>query len=429
MALCRGGIAFRVGCGRSHGCRQPIKRQCWSLKQALDLQFNGPSRPISNICLALAPSSCSRRGQAGRLAFEPPLVRRSPAGRPTRMLILEEDWEKAVSLCVLLGPGDFQGQRTVVAIPVLAPSQLGELLALGSGKRGGIFLPLTTVDGTREDDINVRGEVSDKEEAGRESFRSSFRTESCPAPFVRGSPFYCFHGSFTEPLFSYEDKSSLGIGLQVQASGLSLSPPAAHYNDLENGGREGKSDQREREQEEKLALMYEALRIELPSFFMKRHNYGLYSEDVEFINGLLRMKTRGRLVYQLTLTLWQLLCRLYMADVRLEVLKLTKHSEDGTVRARWRLRGQPYHLMLLYFYRRDKAPLYRSYDAFSTFYVGPDGLIHRHRVDKVMQVQPPVLPRITSLLTGALVALGVQEHRPALNLLPFLLSSLRLGRQ
>ncbi|XP_023665651.1 uncharacterized protein C6orf136 homolog [Paramormyrops kingsleyae] len=429
MALCRGGIAFMVGCGRSQGCRQPIKRQSWCLKQALDLPFNGPSRPIGNICLALAPSRCWRHGQAGQLAFEPSPSRRPPAGHLAQTLILEEDWEKAVSLCVLLGPGDFQGQRTVVEIPVLDPGQLSELLALGSGKRGGLFLPLTTVDGTREDDINVRGEVGDKEGAERESFHSSFRTESCPAPFVRGSPFYCFHGPFTEPLFRYEDKSRLGIGLRVQASDLSLSPPAAHCNYLENGGREGRDNEQEREREEKLALMYEALRIELPSFFVKRHNYGLYSMDVEFINGLLNMKTRGRLVYQLTLTLWQLLCRLYMADVRLEVLKLTKHSEDGTVRARWRLRGQPYHLMPLRFYRRDKAPLYRSYDAFSTFHLGPDGLIHRHRVDKVMQVQPPVLPRITSLLAGALVALGVQEHRPALNLLPFLLSSLRLGRQ
>lgn len=177
--------------------------------------------------------------------------------------MLEEDWEKAASLCVLLGPGDFEGQRTIVAIPVLDQGQLSQLLALGSGKHGGLFLPLTTVDGTREDDINVRGEVGDKEEAERESFYSSFRTESCPAPFVRGSPFYCFHGPFTEPLFRCEDKSRLGIGLRVQASDLSLSPHAAHCNYLENGGKEGRDNEREREQEEKLVLMYEALRIEV----------------------------------------------------------------------------------------------------------------------------------------------------------------------
>lgn len=47
---------------------------------------------------------------------------------------------------------------------------------------------------------------------------------------------------------------------------------------------------------------------------------------------------------------------------------------------------------------------------------------------QVMPAQPPVLPRVQALLTGALVALGVQEHRPALNLLPPLLSSLWQSR-
>ncbi|XP_035246149.1 uncharacterized protein C6orf136 homolog isoform X3 [Anguilla anguilla] len=186
-------------------------------------------------------------------------------------------------------------------------------------------------------------------------------------------------------------------------------------------------DEREREREEKLALMHEKMRHELPRFFLKSHDYSMYSPDVEFINGLLNIKTRGRLLYQLSLSLWKVLCVLYFADVRLEVLKLSKHSEDGTIRARWRVSGLPFHLLVLRFYRRDKSSLYRSYDAFSTFYLGSDGLVHCHRVDKVMPAQPPVLPRVTSALTGALVALGLQEHRPALNLLPFLFFQDRAG--
>ena len=45
-----------------------------------------------------------------------------------------------------------------------------------------------------------------------------------------------------------------------------------------------------------------------------------------------------------------------------------------------------------------------------------------------MEAQPPLLPRVGSLLAGALVALGVQEHRPALNLLPLFFSSRRQGQ-
>ncbi len=45
-----------------------------------------------------------------------------------------------------------------------------------------------------------------------------------------------------------------------------------------------------------------------------------------------------------------------------------------------------------------------------------------------MEARPPLLPKVTSMLAGALVALGIQEHRPALNLLPLLLSSRRQTR-
>lgn len=119
----------------------------------------------------------------------------------------------------------------------------------------------------------------------------------------------------------------------------------------------------------------------------------MYSKDVEFINGLLNMKTRsvnllaqsthfnvvnelstlivichltwccalrrGRVLYQLTLSLWRLVCLCCCAEARLEVLKLTKHLEDGTIKARWRFRGLPFHSLVLHFYQKDKAHLYR----------------------------------------------------------------------
>uniref|UniRef100_A0A3P9P823 Si:ch211-215a10.4 n=1 Tax=Poecilia reticulata TaxID=8081 RepID=A0A3P9P823_POERE len=150
----------------------------------------------------------------------------------------------------------------------------------------------------------------------------------------------------------------------------------------------------------------------LPNFFMTNHDYTMYSNDVEFINGLLNMKTRGLTWYRLTLSLWRFLSLCYYAEARLDVLKLTKHMEDGTIKARWRIKGLPFHSVLLRFYRKDKSHLYSSL------------LLLR----KVMPAQPPVLPRVKSLLAGALVALGVQEHRPALNLLPPILSSLRQSK-
>lgn len=68
------------------------------------------------------------------------------------------------------------------------------------------------------------------------------------------------------------------------------------------------------------------------------------------------------MLYQLSLSLWRLLALCYYAEVRLEVLKLTKHMEDGTIKARWRVKGLPFHSLLLRFYYKDKSQLYR-YDA------------------------------------------------------------------
>lgn len=68
---------------------------------------------------------------------------------------------------------------------------------------------------------------------------------------------------------------------------------------------------------------------------------------------------RGRVIYQLSLSLWRLLCLCYYAEARLEVLKLTKHVEDGTIKARWRIWGLPFYSLLLRFYRKDKSQLYR----------------------------------------------------------------------
>ncbi|KAM9340308.1 uncharacterized protein C6orf136 homolog [Symphorus nematophorus] len=426
MAVSRGGIAFWVGCVRSHSRRQPIKRQSWSLSQAVDWLWIRQTRPLSSASWALAPPNSLRYQNVKQPALSHPFHH---ASQPQRGGYYENNWEESLSVCVLVRQGESDGLHTLLEIPLSGHSKLGELLPLGHHKSSGLSFPLTTVDGSSEDDISVdsfkRNSVDGvKREHG--CFRSLFEAERCPAPFMYGSHFYCFHCPGTEPLPGSGLKSRQDIGLDNKHVELPLLPPTSLCSHAERA--EGEHTEGDREREEQLALMYERLRIELPSFFMKGHDYSMYSIDMEFINGLINTKTRGRVVYQLTLSLWRFLCLCYYAKARLEVLKLTKHMEDGTIKARWRIRGLPFYSLLLRFYRKDKSHLYRSYDAFSTFYIGQDGLIHCHKVEKMMPAQPPVLPRVTSLVAGALVALGVQEHRPALNLLPLLLSSLRQSR-
>ncbi|KAK5854566.1 hypothetical protein PBY51_004751 [Eleginops maclovinus] len=424
MAVSRGGVAFWVGCVRSHGRRQTARNQRWSLCQALDWHWIRQTRPLSSASWALAPPNSLRYQNIKQPVLSHPFHH---ASQPLSGADSEEEWEEALSLCVLVRQGESHRLHTLLELPLFAHNKL-HLLAPGAHTPSEFSFPLTTVDGSREDDISVdsfkRNGVAIEREHG--CFRSLFAAERCPAPFMYGSQFYCFHCPGTEPVPGCGLKTMEDIGLENKLLALSLQPPSSLYSHAERA--EGEHTEGDSEGERQLALMYERLRIELPSFFSKDHDYTMYSSDLEFINGLLNTKSRGLLVYQLTLSLWRILCVCYYSKARLEVLKLTKHSEDGTVKARWRIIGLPFYSQLLRFYRKDKSHLYRSYDAFSTFYIGPDGLIHCHKVEKVMPLQPPVLPTVTSLLAGALVALGAQEHRPALNLLPPLLSSLRQSR-
>lgn len=414
-----------MGCVRSYSRRQPIQKRSWSqVSQVVDWQWICQTRSLSSAAWALAPPNSLRYLNIKQPVLSNPLHH---ASQPQRQGCYEEDWEESVSVCVVVRPGESNGLHTLLEIPLFSQNKPGDPLAPGPHRSSEFSFPLTTVDGSREDDISIEsfkrnGADAVKREHG--CFRSLFEEEGCPAPFMYGSRFYCFHCPGTHLGPGSMLKSSQESGLNRKS--VELLPPSSLCSPA--GRAEEEHMEGDSEGEEKLAIMYERLRIQLPGFFVMNHDYTMYSNDVEFINGIINMKTRGQAAYRLTLTLWRLLCLCYYANARLDVLKLTKHMEDGTIKARWRVKGLPFHSVLLRFYRKDKSPLYRSHDAFSTFYIGNDGLIHCHRVEKVMPAQPPRIPTITSLLKGALVALGVQENRPALNLLPLLLSSLRQSR-
>ncbi|KAM4725372.1 uncharacterized protein C6orf136 homolog isoform 2-T2 [Anableps anableps] len=421
MAVNRGGVAFRMGCLCSQSRRKPIQKWSRSLSQVFHWQWICRTCPLSSAAWALAPPNSLRYQKTRQPLLSHPLHHASQQ----RESCYEDDWEESRSVCVLVPQEKLNNMHTLLKLPVFSQIQPEDLLTLANRSRDTEFsFQLTTVDGSREDDISIEGlQMKTPDVIKREHgcFRNLFETEDCVVPCMYGSQFYCFHCPSPHLGVGGIEKSCQNHGLNGTTAELLLLPPTSLSLCSPLGRAEGQLSEGDGE-EEKLGLMYERLRLELPSFFMTNHDYTMYSNDVEFINGLLNTKTR------LTLSLWRFLSLCYYAEARLDVLKLTKHVEDGTIKARWRIKGLPFHSLLLRFYRKDKSHLYRSYDAFSTFYIGHDGLIHCHKVEKVMPAQPPVLPRTTSLLAGALVALGVQDHRPALNLLPPLLSSLRQSK-
>ncbi|XP_006276671.1 uncharacterized protein C6orf136 homolog [Alligator mississippiensis] len=249
----------------------------------------------------------------------------------------------------------------------------------------GLEGPVTMVDGRREDDIAVRDDEG-LDGLSLDSLRSLFDSRPCRIPY------------------------------QAFEASVLLVPFQAAPGPAPGAATSGSPKSSDPSMEEHLAIMYERLHHELPNFFLKKQNYQIYSEDVEFINEILHMRTRGRIIYQLLLILCRFVAWNYFANLRMEVLKLTQHPENWSIQARWRITGLPFHIFMLHFYKKDKKELYRTYDAYSTFFLNSQGLIRCHKIDKLMPSQPP-LNKVKKLLVTALVALGLSEHKPSLQLL------------
>ncbi|XP_033252332.1 uncharacterized protein C6orf136 homolog [Drosophila miranda] len=103
-----------------------------------------------------------------------------------------------------------------------------------------------------------------------------------------------------------------------------------------------------------------------------KHTVGLY----HFVKQIAILRTVGHLKY---------------AYVKFEVLKITKHPDDYTVRIRWRVRGISGLKVMFQFWKYKVWQLKEVlkdqeawYDGFSICYLGESGLIEKHVVDKVM---------------------------------------------
>ncbi|KAJ7317250.1 hypothetical protein JRQ81_003412 [Phrynocephalus forsythii] len=295
--------------------------------------------------------------------LEAPSIILAPSMPPRSHLADVSQTEPKASLSSpRLGPEDWAFCRP----PVLVPLE-------------GLPDAITVVNGRQEDDIEVQ-ESEGLDLASLDSLHN------------------LFHGwQFLSPYPPSE--VALGPFAPFQATSGNQSPVSSP----------GKGDP---SMEEHLAVMYEKLRNELPTFLVNSHDFRIYSQDVEFVNEILHLKTRGHVMYRLALLLCRLLAWTYFVNVRLEVLSVTQHPENWSIQARWRLVGLPFHVLLLRFYK-DKQELYRMYDAYSTFSLNSQGLIKCHRVSKLMPSQP-LASKLKKLAVASLLGLELSDHRPSL---------------
>ncbi|KAI4503606.1 hypothetical protein M0802_001009 [Mischocyttarus mexicanus] len=172
---------------------------------------------------------------------------------------------------------------------------------------------------------------------------------------------------------------------------------------LANGGnikaqeindKELATDRDGRPSKEQLQHIFTCLSNDLPNFFGKTLNYSIYSPHIIIVNNIKGVEMQGLFNYIKQVVLLRTLAHFKFAYVKLNVLKITINPEDDTIQVRWRINGisglKTLFTLWRYKFWKIKEALSDAevwYDGFSTYYVGADGLIYKHVIDKLMPDQ------------------------------------------
>lgn len=145
--------------------------------------------------------------------------------------------------------------------------------------------------------------------------------------------------------------------------------------------------------QDELTVIQEHMENYLPKVFKKGHNYRLYRPDVIFENNFSKQPktTVGLTPYAIEIAKLRMFAHFKYANVRLQVLKITTHLDDGSVCVHWRVSGISQKRAFMFWkflpwvYRKSMTNEAEWTDGISTFYVtGGDGLISKHKLDRVI---------------------------------------------
>lgn len=150
--------------------------------------------------------------------------------------------------------------------------------------------------------------------------------------------------------------------------------------------------------EEQLMKIFTTLSNTMPNLFVKPLDYSIYHPNLVFVNNIRGTTTVGLFHYVKQIALLRTVAHIKFAYVNFEILKITAHPEDSSIRMRWRIRGISGLKVFFMFWKYklwDIKQVFKDqelwYDGFSTFYVGSDGLIQKHIADKVMPDQDKIV--------------------------------------
>lgn len=200
---------------------------------------------------------------------------------------------------------------------------------------------------------------------------SKTELSTCEKEFYRMIP----SGIHQNPVLSDFEKRMILLSENNKEDSLNQEPP-------NNQGRPS---------EEQLHRVYTVLANTLPELFLKPLDYTIYHQNIIFENNIRGIRTVGLFHYVKQIALLRTVGHLKFAYVKFEILKITSHPEDGTVKVRWRIRGVSGLKVFLQFWKfklwKMKGMLDENqeswYDGFSIFFVGSDGLVYKHVADKM----------------------------------------------
>ncbi|VVC24201.1 Hypothetical protein CINCED_3A004961 [Cinara cedri] len=90
---------------------------------------------------------------------------------------------------------------------------------------------------------------------------------------------------------------------------------------------------------EQLQNQFIQLQDTLPRMFKENINFSLFHPQLVFENNIRGTKTIGLHYFMTTISILRLMGHIKYAFVKFDILKITKHPEDGTIKVRWRIKG------------------------------------------------------------------------------------------
>lgn len=164
--------------------------------------------------------------------------------------------------------------------------------------------------------------------------------------------------------------------------------------------------------EEQLMKVFKTISETMPDLFIKPLDYSIYSPNLIFVNNIRGTTHIGLFHFVKQVALLRTVGHLKFAYVKFEVMKITAHPEDSSIKMRWRIRGLSGFKVFFMFWKYKLWNLKEAfqdqelwYDGFSTFYVGGDGLVQKHIVDKVMPDQDTIIDDAEKAPIAAKIAL------------------------